>query len=60
MNQPLQRVALSIFIFAMKKTDLRSQTIEELWALHEEIAAILSAKMAAEKLKLEQRLKQIE
>jgi len=44
----------------MTKPDLNSESIEELWALHEEIAAILSKKMEAEKLKLEKRLKQIE
>ena len=44
----------------MRKSDLNSESIEELWALHEEIAAILSKKMEAEKLKLEKRLKQIE
>ncbi len=35
-------------------------SIEELWALHQKIAAILFTKMEAEKLKLEQRLEQIE
>jgi DNA-binding protein H-NS len=45
---------------AMTKIDLKSKSIEQLWALHEEIASILIAKMAAEKLKLEQRLDQIE
>ena len=44
----------------MKKIDLNAKSIEELWALHEEIASILFAKMEAEKLKLEKRLKQIE
>ena len=44
----------------MTKIDLKSKSIEELWALHEEISSILSAKMQAEKLKLEKRLKQIE
>jgi DNA-binding protein H-NS len=44
----------------MTKSDLDSRTIEELWALHEEIAAILSSKMEAEKLKLQMRLEQIQ
>lgn len=46
-------------MLAMKKTDLISQSIEELWALHEEIASILAMKMEAEKLKLEKRLEQL-
>jgi DNA-binding protein H-NS len=44
----------------MKNIDLNSMSIEELWALHEEIASILTAKMEAEKLKLQKRLEQIE
>jgi DNA-binding protein H-NS len=44
----------------MKNIDFNSVSIEELWALHEEIASILTAKMEAEKLKLEKRLEQIE
>jgi DNA-binding protein H-NS len=44
----------------MKNTDLNAKSIEELWALHEEIASILCAKMESEKLKLEQRLGQIQ
>jgi hypothetical protein len=37
----------------MKGIDLKSMSINELWALYEEIASILSTKMKAEKLKLE-------
>jgi DNA-binding protein H-NS len=37
----------------MKGIDSKSMSINELWALHEEIASILSTKMKAEKLKLE-------
>jgi hypothetical protein len=44
----------------MTTINFKAKSIEELWALHEEIASILSAKMEAEKLKLEQRLQQIE
>ena len=44
---------------SMKNSDLNSMSIEELWALHEEIASILAAKMEAEKLKLEKRLDQL-
>jgi hypothetical protein len=32
----------------MTRIDLKSKSIEELWALHEEIASILTAKMEAE------------
>lgn len=44
----------------MTNIDLNSMSIEELWALHEEIASILTAKMEAEKLKLQRRLEQIQ
>ena len=44
----------------MKRVDLNGKSIEELWALHEEIASILTAKLQAEKLKLEKRLDQIQ
>jgi DNA-binding protein H-NS len=40
----------------MQKFDFKSSSTDELWALHEEIASILSAKMQAEKLKLEKRI----
>jgi DNA-binding protein H-NS len=43
----------------MKTVDLNSMSIEALWALHEEIASILAAKMEAEWLKLKERLEQI-
>jgi DNA-binding protein H-NS len=43
----------------MKKIDMSANSTEELWALHEEIASILAAKMKAEKLKLEKRLKRL-
>jgi DNA-binding protein H-NS len=50
----------------MKKTDLDSMSTDELWALHEKIASILSTRisilstrMETEKLKLEHRLEQI-
>ena len=44
----------------MTRINWNSKSIEELWAAHEEIASILTAKMEAEKLKLENRLDQIE
>jgi DNA-binding protein H-NS len=40
----------------MKGIDLKCMSINELWALHEEIASVLSTKINAEKLKLEKRL----
>jgi DNA-binding protein H-NS len=40
----------------MQKFDFKSSSTDELWALHEEIASILFAKMEAEKLKLEKRI----
>ena len=40
----------------MTHIDLTALSIEELWALHEEIAAFLAKKMNAEKLKLEEKL----
>jgi DNA-binding protein H-NS len=43
----------------MKNIDLNAKSVEELWALHEEIASMLAAKMQAEKLKLQKRLDQL-
>jgi DNA-binding protein H-NS len=43
----------------MKDIDFQSMSIEELWALHEKIASILSTKMQAEKGKLEKRLNEL-
>jgi|SRR5258707_2673785 DNA-binding protein H-NS len=43
----------------MKGIDLKTMSINEMWALHEEIASILSTKMKAEKLKLEKRLDEL-
>jgi DNA-binding protein H-NS len=40
----------------MTTIDLESKSIEELWALHEEITSVLLRTMEAEKLKLEKRL----
>jgi hypothetical protein len=38
----------------MKKIDLNSMSINELWSLHEETTTVLSSRMLAQKLKLEQ------
>jgi DNA-binding protein H-NS len=43
----------------VKNIDLNVKSVEELWALHEEIASMLAAKMQAEKLKLQKRLDQL-
>jgi DNA-binding protein H-NS len=43
----------------MKKIDLQSISTDELWAFHEEIVSLLSAKMHAEKLKLEKRINEL-
>jgi hypothetical protein len=42
----------------MKQSDLDSMSIDELWMLHEGIAATLTAKINAEKKALTDRLKQ--
>src|ERR1700676_5246710 len=43
----------------MKQSNLEPMSIDELWILHEEIRAILSTKLEAEKHELERRLGQI-
>jgi|SRR5579871_2764209 len=43
----------------MKKSDLKSLPIDDLWALHERISKILSARILAEKRQLEKRLDQL-
>ena len=43
----------------MKQSNLEPMSIDELWILHEEIRAILSTKLEAEKHELERRLAQI-
>lgn len=40
----------------MRKLDLKSFSVDELWALHEEVGALLSEKILAEKRELEKRL----
>jgi DNA-binding protein H-NS len=41
----------------MKRTEIKSLSIEELWLLHEEITAMLTERIAAEKKQLEERLR---
>jgi DNA-binding protein H-NS len=44
----------------MDKDDWGSMTTAELWGLYDEVTTILSRRMAAEKAKLEERLRRIE
>jgi DNA-binding protein H-NS len=41
----------------MKRQHLAEKSVEELWALHEEIVGVLAARMKEEKALLEKRLK---
>src|SRR4051794_27419540 len=43
----------------MKKGEIKSMSTDELWALHEEIASLLTRKIADEKAKLDVRLRQL-
>jgi DNA-binding protein H-NS len=43
----------------MKPHDLKSMSVEELWSLHELVAAALASKIQAETAKLDQRLRQL-
>lgn len=43
----------------MKNSDLNSMSVEQLWSLHETVVAELGQKMAAERVKLENRLRQL-
>jgi DNA-binding protein H-NS len=43
----------------MKLKDFNSMSIDELWVLHEEISALLAAKIVAEKAVLDRRLLQL-
>ena len=44
----------------MKRDDLNSMSVEELWFLRSEISSVLASKIAAEKTKLEKRLRQLQ
>ena len=44
----------------MTHDDFNSMTVDELWALHMEISSVLARKIAAEKTKLEKRLRQLQ
>jgi DNA-binding protein H-NS len=43
----------------MKHQDLNSMTTEQLWELHESVTALLSGKITAEKVLLEDRLRKL-
>ena len=43
----------------MNSHDLKSMSADELWALHERVTSILAREIAAEKARLEQRLRQL-
>jgi DNA-binding protein H-NS len=43
----------------MQNCDLKSMSIDELWALHEEVVDELGRKIAAEKVSLEERLRKL-
>jgi DNA-binding protein H-NS len=44
----------------MNLRDLKSMSIDELWAVHLEITSALASRIGAEKTKLEQRLQQLQ
>jgi DNA-binding protein H-NS len=43
----------------MKKSDLEELSLDDLWALHEQVSKILSSRIIAEKQQLEKRLNQL-
>jgi DNA-binding protein H-NS len=43
----------------MRANDLKSMSVDQLWSLHEQVAAELGRKIAAEKAELEQRLRKL-
>jgi DNA-binding protein H-NS len=44
----------------MKRHDFNSMSVDELWALRSEISSLLASSIAAEKAKLEKRLRQLQ
>jgi DNA-binding protein H-NS len=43
----------------MKRHDLKSLSVDQLWTLHEEVAAVLTKKIIAERAQLERKLRQL-
>ena len=41
---------------SMKKIDLETMSVDDLWSLHEKVSSILSARITSEKRELERRL----
>jgi DNA-binding protein H-NS len=52
----ISEVQLSGSGMALKKLELETMSLDDLWLLHEEISGILSARIKAEKHELEKRL----
>ena len=44
----------------MKRDDFNSMSVDELWVLRSEISSVLASKIAAEKTRLEKRLRQLQ
>ena len=44
---------------SVKFPDIKLMSVDELWALHEEIAVVLTRRISAEKRQIEQRLSQL-
>jgi DNA-binding protein H-NS len=43
----------------MKRHDLKSMSVDELWSLHQMVASVLARKISTEKARLEERLRQL-
>jgi DNA-binding protein H-NS len=43
----------------MKRHDLESMSVEQLWSLHQLVASVLAGKISAEKARLDERLRQL-
>jgi DNA-binding protein H-NS len=43
----------------MKQSDLKSMSVDQLWALHETVARLLTEKITVEKRELEERLRRL-
>jgi DNA-binding protein H-NS len=44
----------------MKRPDLKSMSVDELWSVHELVVSVLVRKMSAEKARLDQQLRQLD
>jgi DNA-binding protein H-NS len=59
-NQRLNGAGVTNRVKAMNHDDFNSMSVDELWALRLEIDSILASRIAAEKVKLEKRLRQLQ